>query len=95
MPAESRSHKVRLWGRPTNSGPLYVHGCKVRIFGGVIEELIYPIRKALENPKRPKTKDGKRKKQSEKERLGFAKKETKSTTRDRNSMKDSKYTEFI
>ncbi|KAJ3081816.1 hypothetical protein HDU99_004576, partial [Rhizoclosmatium hyalinum] len=69
IPPFSRSHIVRVYGTPLESGNLEVHGCTVKMFGGCLEEELYPLKKALDDPKR-KQKDGKRKKQDEKERFG-------------------------
>ncbi|KAJ3295871.1 hypothetical protein HDU79_008223 [Rhizoclosmatium sp. JEL0117] len=69
IPPFSRSHIVRVYGTPLESGNLEVHGCTVKMFGGCLEEELYPLKKALDDPKR-KQKDGKRKKQDERERFG-------------------------
>ncbi|KAI8854876.1 transport protein Trs120 or TRAPPC9 TRAPP II complex subunit-domain-containing protein [Chytridium lagenaria] len=69
IPAEARSHVIRLSGIPRSTGTLHVHGCVVRLFGGCVEEIIQPVQKALDDPKR-RTKDGRRKRQEERERFG-------------------------
>ncbi|KAJ3311956.1 hypothetical protein HDU76_002999 [Blyttiomyces sp. JEL0837] len=69
VPPESRAHLVRLAGIPRAAGTLKVHGCIVQLFGGCVEEEVYPVQKLLDDPSR-KSKDGKRKKQEERERFG-------------------------
>ncbi|KAJ3210402.1 hypothetical protein HDU67_005353 [Dinochytrium kinnereticum] len=69
IPAETRSHVIRLSGIPRSTGTLHIHGCKVRLFGGCVEEMVQPVQKALDDPKR-RTKDGRRKRQEERERFG-------------------------
>ena len=66
VPATTRAHTVRLSGTPLESGTLQIHGCHVRMLGGCIEEDIVPVKRLLASSI---TKDGKRKKQTEKERL--------------------------
>ncbi|KAJ3095829.1 hypothetical protein HDU97_006470 [Phlyctochytrium planicorne] len=69
IPAETRSFQIRLSGIPKSTGTLHVHGCVVRLFGGCVEEMVQPVQKALDDPKR-RTKDGRRKRQEERERFG-------------------------
>ncbi|KAJ3141359.1 hypothetical protein HK100_007787 [Physocladia obscura] len=69
IPPLSRNHSVRVFGIPLESGTLNIHGVTIKMFGGCLEEEIYPIQKALDDPKR-KTKDGKRKKQDDISRFG-------------------------
>ncbi|KAI9350234.1 transport protein Trs120 or TRAPPC9 TRAPP II complex subunit-domain-containing protein [Obelidium mucronatum] len=69
IPPYTRAHHVRVYGTPLESGTVHFHGCTVKMFGGCLEEELYPLKKALDDPKK-KTKDGKRKKQDEKERFG-------------------------
>ncbi|KAJ3404106.1 hypothetical protein HDV05_007358 [Chytridiales sp. JEL 0842] len=70
IPAATRSYKLRLSGIPHSNGFLKIHGCIVRLFGGCLEETIFPIQKALESPTKARDKDGKRRKQEERERFG-------------------------
>ncbi|KAJ3057699.1 hypothetical protein HK102_010923, partial [Quaeritorhiza haematococci] len=43
IPADSRTHTIRLSGLPLQSGTLNVHGVSVRLFGGVVMEDIQPM----------------------------------------------------
>ncbi|KAI8617961.1 transport protein Trs120 or TRAPPC9 TRAPP II complex subunit-domain-containing protein [Chytriomyces sp. MP71] len=69
IPPFSREHSIRVFGTPIESGTLHIHGCKVKLFGGFLEEEIYPLQKVLDDPSR-KGKDGKRRRQDERERFG-------------------------
>ncbi|KAI9193335.1 TRAPP II complex [Polychytrium aggregatum] len=65
----SRLHTIRLSGVPTTNGMLHVHGCTVRMLGGCVEEDITPVSKVL-NDLSKRNKDGTRRKQDDRERLG-------------------------
>ncbi|KAJ3352563.1 hypothetical protein HDU83_007870 [Entophlyctis luteolus] len=69
IPAFSRAHRVRVCGIPLSPGALKIHGVTVRMFGGCLEEEIFPVKKVLDDKSR-KTKDGKRKKPDERELFG-------------------------
>ncbi|KAJ3405890.1 hypothetical protein HDU80_000600 [Chytriomyces hyalinus] len=69
IPAFARKHQIRIYGSPMESGTLSIHGCTVRLFGGCLEEEIYPLKKVMDDPKR-KGKDGKLIQQDERERFG-------------------------
>ncbi|KAJ1562961.1 hypothetical protein HK405_005195, partial [Cladochytrium tenue] len=80
--AETRCFPLRLTGKATlpegddvaaaATATLLVHGCRVRLFGGCVEQDLFPVQAAVEDPRRKDslTKDGRRKPQRESERLG-------------------------
>lgn len=66
IPAATRAHIVRLSGIAQEVGKLNIHGCHIRMLGGCIEEDIVHISELL----RPfRSKDGKHRKQTPKERI--------------------------
>ncbi|KAL5039848.1 hypothetical protein BDV3_003227 [Batrachochytrium dendrobatidis] len=67
--ADTRTHTIRLSGTPLQDGILYIHGIKAKIFGGCIEEVVYPVRCSLDNPKMC-TINGKKLKQDDRARAG-------------------------
>ncbi|KAI9101236.1 transport protein Trs120 or TRAPPC9 TRAPP II complex subunit-domain-containing protein [Phlyctochytrium arcticum] len=69
IPAESRAFSVRLSGTPQEAGTLNVRGCKVRMFGGVVEEEVLPLLRLQQDP-RKRTKEGTRRRQDERDRFG-------------------------
>ncbi|KAI9330228.1 transport protein Trs120 or TRAPPC9 TRAPP II complex subunit-domain-containing protein [Zopfochytrium polystomum] len=87
LPAETRNFPLRLTGIPrlpeadggsaaaaTSPAPalLHIHGCRVRMFGGCVEEDVFPVQMALDDPVRRAAlgKDGRRRAQREAERFG-------------------------
>ncbi|KAI8803231.1 transport protein Trs120 or TRAPPC9 TRAPP II complex subunit-domain-containing protein [Cladochytrium replicatum] len=69
VPAESRLHVIRLSGVPQESGTLQVHGITVRMLGGCVQEDIVPIKHRKQVDAKKNEKDGKRRKQDDRERL--------------------------
>ncbi|KAJ3273986.1 hypothetical protein HDV01_003656 [Terramyces sp. JEL0728] len=69
IPAETKSHVVRLCCVPSEPGKLEVTGIDVKMLGGCIEETLHPLQQFLGNPEKY-TKDGKLKKQKEQDRFG-------------------------
>lgn len=68
IPAENRSHTVRLSCVPNLPGVLELTSVKLRMLGGCVEEVVLPLQRHLKNIK--KNPSGILKKQSEQERFG-------------------------
>lgn len=51
IPAETSAHVVRLTCIPIEPGELQLTGVSLKMFGGCVDETIYPIQRHLQNPK--------------------------------------------